>query len=151
MQWYKRRQAIAVLLWLQSAMFGWGCIIAVSIFVSGPGHPELPNQLVVAIEEAAGVAVTALLAVFTLRGSRPALYATSVFALVSSLFGLAFAALEAIWIGPLALLYLLFYPLPHVPLGAVAIPVLILSLSVIREMQGAARASVPAQPTTSDL
>jgi len=144
MHGYKRRQAIAVLLWLQSAMFGWGCIIAVSIFVSGPGHPELPNQLVLAIEEAAGVAVTALLAVFTLRGSGPALYATSVFALVSSLIGLAFAALEALWIGPLALLYLLFYPLPHVPIGAVAISVLILSLNLIAEDRRAT--TVPAEP-----
>ena len=129
----KRRKAIAALLVVQSAMFGWGCLVAVVILLSGPGHPELPNQLRVAIEAAAGSAVSALLATFTLRGSRTALYATAVLAGLSTVIDLGVFAIELLWMGPFAVLYLLFYPLPNVPLGAVAIPILILSLNLIAE------------------
>ena len=129
----KGLKAVAALLVVQSAMFGSGCLVAVVMLLSGPGHPELPNQLQVAIEAAAGSAVSALLAALSLRESRPALYATAVLAGISSLINLGLFAIELLWTGPVALLYLLFYPLPNVPLGAVAIPVLILALNLIAE------------------
>jgi hypothetical protein len=74
-----------------------------------------------------------VLAVSTLRGSRSALYATAVVAALSTLIDVGLAAIELFWFGPLAFLYLLFFPLPSVPLGVIAIPVLVLSMSLIRD------------------
>jgi hypothetical protein len=53
------------------------------------------------------------------------------------------------WAGPYALIFLLFFPLPSVPIGVVAIPVFMLSLTVIREVRRQTREG--RQPTTSGL
>jgi hypothetical protein len=75
--------------------------------------------------------------VFTLRGLRLALYGTAAISAASSVIDLGLAGIELFWAGPLAFLYLLFFPLPNVLLGAVAIPVFVLSLSLIREHSSA--------------
>jgi hypothetical protein len=145
----KRRKAIAVLLFAQAALFGWGLVVTVAFLVSRTGDQNLVNQLELAIEQAAGFAVSALLAVLNWRGSRPALYGTAVFSGISLLIDLALAAIELMWAGPYALIFLLFFPLPSVPIGVVAIPVLILSLTLIREERRRTREG--RQPTTSVL
>jgi hypothetical protein len=133
----KRRKAIAVLLFAQAALFGWGGAVTALFVVSGTGDSSLSNQLQLAIEQAAGFAVCAVLAVFTLRGLRLALYGTAAISAASSVIDLGLAGIELFWAGPLAFLYLLFFPLPNVLLGAVAIPVFVLSLSLIREHSSA--------------
>jgi hypothetical protein len=141
----KRRKAIAVLLFAQAALFGWGLVVTVAFLMSRTGDQDLLAQLELAIEQAAGFAVSALLAVLNWRGSRPALYGTAVFSGISLLIDLGLAAIELMWAGPYALIFLLFFPLPSVPIGIVAIPVLILSLTLIRD------ARRQRQPTTSVL
>ena len=141
----KRRKAIAVLLFAQAALFGWGLVVTVAFLVSRTGDQNLVNQLELAIEQAAGFAISALLAVLNWRGSQPALYGTAVFSGISLLIDLGLAAIELMWAGPYALVFLLFFPLPSVPIGIVAIPVLILSLTLIRD------ARRQRQPTTSVL
>jgi hypothetical protein len=141
----KRRKAISVLLFAQAALFGWGLVVTVGFLVSRTGDQNLVNQLELAIEQGAGFAVSALLAVLNWRGSRPALYGTAVFSGISLLIDLGLAAIELMWAGPYALVFLLFFPLPSVPIGIVAIPVLMLSLTLIRD------ARRQRQPTTSVL
>jgi hypothetical protein len=142
----KRRWAIAALLFVQAVLFGWGCMVTASFIVTRSGDPNLSGQLQLGIEQAAGSAVTGVLAVFILRGSRRALYATAAVATISFLIDLALATILLVWIGPLAILYLLFFPLPTVPLGVVAVSVLILSLSLIaqnRRTASGAKAGTP--------
>src|SRR3979490_3388582 len=50
-------------------------------------------------------------------------------------FALYFVVVEFVSFGPLALFFLLLFPLPTVPPALIAIPVLILSISVIRDMR----------------
>jgi hypothetical protein len=145
----KRRKAISVLLFAQAALFGWGLVVTVAFLLSRTGDQNLFNQLELSIEQAAGFAVSGLLAVLNWRGSRPALYGTAVFSGISLLIDLALAAIELMWAGPYALIFLLFFPLPSVPIGVVAIPVFMLSLTVIREVRRQTREG--RQPTTSVL
>ena len=145
----KRRKAIAVLLFAQAVLFGWGLVVTVAFLVSRTGDQNLVNQLELAIEQAAGFAISALLAVLNWRGSRPALYGTAVFSGISLLIDLALAAIELMWAGPYALIFLLFFPLPSVPIGVVAIPVFVLSLTLIRDARRRTRET--RQPTTSVL
>jgi hypothetical protein len=145
----KRRKAIAVLLFAQAALFGWGLVVTVGFFMSRTGDQTLLTHLELAIEQAAGFAVSALLAVLNWRGSRPALYGTAVFSGISLLIDVALAAIELMWAGPYALVFLLFFPLPSVPIGVVAIPVFILSLTLIRQERRRTREGD--QPTTSVL
>jgi hypothetical protein len=151
----KRRKAIAVLLFAQAALFGWGLVVTVQFLMSRTGDQNLVNQLELAIEQAAGFAVSALLAVLNWRGSRPALYGTAVFSGISLLIDLALAAIELMWAGPYALIFLLFFPLPSVPIGVVAIPVFILSLTLVWPTKSAAAAaptpSVRRDPPESDI
>jgi hypothetical protein len=139
-----------VLLFAQAALFFWGGLVTSMYVASRLGNPNLPDQVQLGIKQGAGFAVCAVLAVFNWRGSRRALYATAVISAVSSLVDLGLATILFVWVGPLAFLYLLFYPLPYVPLGVVAIPVVILSLSVIgrgiRDPRVPAPAGLPIAP-----
>src|SRR2546421_676302 len=89
----KRRMAISVLLFVQAAMFGGGCVLTISFLVSRTGDPSRFNQLQPAIEQAAGFALSAILAVLASRGSRPGLYGTAAIAAFSTLIDLGFAAI----------------------------------------------------------
>jgi hypothetical protein len=129
----KRRKAIAGLLVVQAALFGWGAVLTALFLITRTGDPNLASQLQLGIQQGVAFVVTAVLAVFILRGSRSALYATAVVAALSTLIDVGLAGIELFWVGPLAFLYLLLFPLPSIPLGAIAIPVLVLSMSVIRD------------------
>jgi hypothetical protein len=140
----KRRKAIAALLFAQAALFGWGCLLTLGFLVTRTGDPRLLNQLQLWIEQGGGFAAAGLLAVFILRGSRLALYGTVALGAISSLLDLGLAVIVAFWAGPLALTYVFFFSLPSVPSGVVAIPVLILSLSLFIEDRRLRQATVPA-------
>lgn len=129
----KRRKAVAFLLFVQAALFGWGFLVTALFVVTRTGDPSQSDQLQLGIQQGVACAVGALLAVYTWRGSRQALYAVAAIAAVSTLIDVGLFGIELLAIGPLAFLYLFFLPLPSVPLGAIAIPVLVLSISVIRE------------------
>jgi hypothetical protein len=143
----KRRKAIAVLLFVQAALFGWGAVLTALFVITRTGDPSLASQLQLGIQQGAALVVTVVLAVFILRGSRPALYATAVVAALSALIDLGLAGIELFWVGPVAFLYLLFFPLPSVPLGVIAIPVLVLSMSVIRDKRVPAHNEPPPAPS----
>jgi len=127
----RRRTAIAVLWFAQAALFGWGAVVTALFLLTRTGDPNLINQILLAIEQAAGFATCTLLAIFTLSGSRAALYGSMVIAGLSVLIELGFAGIAVFGVGPFAFLYLLFVPLPNAPIGAVAIPVLVLSLTLL--------------------
>jgi hypothetical protein len=109
------------------------------------GDPNLGGQGQLAIEQAAIVAVATSLGVFVWRGLPFAPNSVAVLAALSTLVDLGFAVIVGLWIGPLSILYLLFYPLSTVPPGIIAIPILILSLAVIAESRRGNAAPAPGQ------
>jgi hypothetical protein len=68
------------------------------------------------------------------RGLPSALYAVAALAAISVLFDLIFIAAQWVQFGPIALLFLIIFPLPTVPPAAIGIPVLVLCYSVILEV-----------------
>ena len=85
-----------------------------------------------------------IVGVLVWRGLPFALYCVAALAAISVLFDLIFISVEFVMFGPLALFFLVIFPLPTVPPAAIGIPVLILSVSVILEMRRAMAASAPA-------
>jgi hypothetical protein len=65
-------------------------------------------------------------------------------AAISVLFDLIFIAVEFVAFGPLALYFLVVFPLPTVPPALIALPVLILSVSVILDDRHLKRKAAPA-------
>jgi hypothetical protein len=71
-------------------------------------------------------------------------YSTAALAALSVLFDVVFVAIEAVSFGPLALIFLLLFPLPTVPPALIAVPVLILTISVMVDDRRLKRAAAPA-------
>jgi len=90
-------------------------------------------------------AMAAVITVNIWRGLPFALYCVAALAAISVLFDIIFITVEFVMFGPLALFFLVIFPLPTVPPAAIGIPVLILSLSVILEMRRSVRASAAVQ------
>ncbi len=145
----KRRKAIAILIFLQAILFGVTTPIGnYSLLqfiardptfggVSGPGWQL--NQGELNFDQVFGLAVAIVVAVLVWRGLPFAVYSTAALAALGALYGVIYTAAELFVVGPRALSFLLFFPLPTVPPTAIAIPVLLLALAVIIHNRNVAR------------
>ena len=146
-----RRKAIALLIFVQALLFGSTTPIGTySVMASTYGDTSLgllqpgwtiPNDQL-AFDQVFALAGSVVVAVLVWRGLPFAIYCTAALAALSVLFDLIFVAVELLLFGPQALFFLVVFPLPTVPPALIAIPVLILSASVILGM----RRSRPASP-----
>lgn len=137
----KRRKVIALLIFLQALLFGSTTPIGTytlqfafgdsTLGLLGPGWHATEGEL--ALEQVFALAVAIIVGVLIWRGLPFALYCVAALAAISVLFDLIFIAVEFVMFGPLALFFLIVFPLPTVPPALIALPVLILSISVILE------------------
>jgi hypothetical protein len=145
----KRRKAIAILIFLQAILFGsttpignyslLSFIAADPTFakVSGPGWQL--NQGELNFDQVFGLAVAIVVGVLVWRGLPFAVYSTAALAALGALYGLVYTGAEFLVVGPKALTFLFFFPLPTVPPAAITIPVLLIALSVIADNRSVAR------------
>jgi hypothetical protein len=145
----KRRKTIAILIFLQAILFGSTTpfgnysllqfIAADPTFskVSGPGWQL--NQSELNFDQVFGLAVAVVVAVLVWRGLPFAVYSTAALAALGAFYGLVYTGAEFLVVGPRALSFLFFFPLPTVPPSAITIPVLLLALSVIADTRSVAR------------
>ena len=148
-----RRRIIALFIFMQALLFGSTTPIGTySVMAStfgdttfgllGSGWRVPDDQL--AFDQVFALAGAIVVAVLVWRGLPFALYCVAALAALSVLFDLVFVVVEFVSFGPLALFFLLLFPLPTVPPALIAVPVLILSISVIRDMRRATPAVAPA-------
>jgi hypothetical protein len=145
----KRRKVIAILIFLQAILFGSTTPVGTytlqfafgrdAVGHLGPGWHATEGQL--ALEQVFALAVAIIVGVLIWRGLPFALYCVAALAAISVVFDLVFIAVELVSFGPIALLFLIIFPLPTVPPAAIGIPVLILSVSVMIDARRVARAS----------
>jgi len=155
----KRRKVIAILIFLQALLFGSTTPIGTytlqfafgdsTLGLLGPGWHATEGEL--ALEQVFALAVAIVVGVLVWRGLPFALYCVAALAAISVLFDLIFISVEFVMFGPLALFFLVIFPLPTVPPAAIGIPVLLISASVIQDMRRATRTSAPRQATISVL
>src|ERR1700694_1272068 len=130
----KRRRAIATLIFLQAILFGATTPIGnYSLIHFTTGNPTLSGV------EGPGWRLSEgqlhfdqvfALAALVGRGLRVAISSTAALAAISVIFDVGFA-LQFLLLGWPAILFLFFFPLPTVPPAVIAVPVLILSLTLI--------------------
>src|SRR4030081_3448331 len=147
-----RRKVIAILIFLQALLFGSTTPIGTytlqfafgnsSLRALGPGWHSTEGEL--ALEQVFALAVALIVGVLIWRGLPFALYCVAALAAISVLFDVIFVAVEFVAFGPLALYFLVVFPLPTVPPAAIAVPVLILSVSVILDDRHLKRKAAPA-------
>lgn len=148
----KRRKAIALLIFLQALLFGSTTPIGTytlqfafgdsTLGLLGPGWHSTEGEL--ALEQVFALAVALIVGVLIWRGLPFALYCVAALAAISVLFDLIFVAVEFVAFGPLALYFLVVFPLPTVPPALIALPVLILCVSVIFDDRRLKRKAAPA-------
>jgi hypothetical protein len=153
----KRRRAIAILIFLQAILFGATTPIGnYSLIhfttgnptlsgVEGPGWRLSEGQL--NLDQVFALAVSIIVAVLVWRGLPFAIYSTAALAAISVVFDVGFA-LQFLLLGWPAILFLFFFPLPTVPPAVIAIPVLVLALSMVidnRRVAAPKQAMAPAQ------
>jgi hypothetical protein len=136
----KRRRAMAILIFLQAILFGATTPIGnYSLIhfttgnptlsgVEGPGWRLSEGQL--NFDQVFALAASIVVAALVWRGLPFAIYSTAALATISVIFDIGFA-LQFLLLGWPAILFLFFFPLPTVPPAVIAIPVLVLSLSLI--------------------
>jgi hypothetical protein len=147
----KRRKAIALLIFLQALLFGSTTPIGTytlqfafgdsTLGLLGPGWHSTEGEL--ALEQVFALAVALIVGVLIWRGLPFALYCVAALAAISVLFDVIFIAVEFVSFGMLALYFLVVFPLPTVPPALIALPVLILSVSVSLDI----RRAKPAKPS----
>ena len=147
----KRRKAIALLIFLQALLFGSTTPIGTytlqfafgdsTLGLLGPGWHATEGEL--ALEQVFALAVALIVGVLIWRGLPFALYCVAALAAISVLFDVIFIAVEFVSFGMLALYFLVVFPLPTVPPALIALPVLILSVSVSLDI----RRAKPAKPS----
>ena len=89
------------------------------------------------------LAASIVVAALVWRGLPFAIYSTAALSAISVIFDVGFA-LQFLLLGWPAILFLFFFPLPTVPPAVIAIPVLILSLTLIVDNRRV-KAPAPAQ------
>jgi hypothetical protein len=156
----KRRKVIAALIFLQALLFGSTTPVGTytlefafgkdAVGHLGPGWHATEGEL--ALEQVFALAVAIIVAILIWRGLPFALYAVAALAGISVVFDIIFIAAEFVQFGPIALLFLIIFPLPTVPPAAISIPVFILCISVILDVRRALAprpsiAAVPPGPT----
>jgi hypothetical protein len=150
-----RRKVIALFIFMQALLFGATTPVGTysvigstfgdtSFGLLGSGWRIPDDQL--AFDQVFALAGAIAVAALVWRGLPFAVYSTAALAALSVFFDLVFIAVELVSFGPLALFFLILFPLPTVPPALIAVPVLILSLWVILE----ARRSKPA-PAPKEL
>jgi hypothetical protein len=155
----KRRKVIAILIFLQAILFGSTTPVGTytlafafgkgAVGNLGPGWHATEGDL--ALQQVFALAVAIIVGVLIWRGVPFALYCVAALAAISVLFDLIFIAAEFVAYGPMALLFLIIFPLPTVPPAAIGLPVLILCLSVMLDIRRAARANPHAQLSQQSL
>jgi hypothetical protein len=145
----KRRKVIAILIFLQAILFGSTTPVGTytlafafgkgAVGNLGPGWHATEGDL--AIQQVFALAVAIIVGVLIWRGVAFALYCVTALAALSVLFDLIFIAAEFVAYGPIALLFLIIFPLPTVPPAAIGLPVLILCVSVMLDIRRVARAN----------
>jgi hypothetical protein len=138
----KRRKVIAALIFLQAILFGSTTPVGTytlqfafgkdAVGHLGPGWHSTEGEL--ALEQVFALAVALVVGVLIWRGLPSALSAVAALAAISVLFDLIFIAAQWVQFGPIALLFLVIFPLPTIPPAAIGIPVLILSASIMLEV-----------------
>ena len=147
-----RRRIIALFIFMQALLFGATTPIGTySVMEStfgdttfgllGSGWRVPVDQL--AFDQVFALAGALVVAALVWRGLPFAVYSTAALAAMSVFFDLIFVAVEAVSFGPLALFFLILFPLPTVPPALIALPILILCISVIIDD----RRSRPAKPS----
>jgi hypothetical protein len=128
----KRCKVISVLFSLQALILAWYLTTGLAVVVfSGTDIDTKKVLLQEGAQEAIGIAGSVALGVLAWRGSPSGLYAAVVVSALSLVVDFWFAVLESLWMGPYAILFLLF-PMPSLALtAAVAWPILVLSLTVL--------------------
>src|ERR1700682_3374053 len=138
----KRRRTIAILIFLQAILFGATTPIGnYSLIhfttgnptlsgVEGPGWRLSEGQL--NFDQVFALAASIVVAALVWRGLPFAIYSTAALASISVIFNVGFA-LQFLLLGWPAILFLFFFPLPTVPPAVIAIPVLVLSITLILE------------------
>jgi hypothetical protein len=148
----KRRKIIALFIFMQALLFGATTPIGTySVMEStfgdttfgllGSGWRVPGDQL--AFDQVFALAGAIVVAALVWRGLSFAVYSTAALAAMSVFFDLIFVAVEAVSFGPLALFFLILFPLPTVPPALIALPILILCISVIIDQ----RRATPAPPS----
>src|ERR1700682_1670682 len=146
-----RLRVIPLFIFLQALLFGSTTPIGTYSVLSstfgdttlgllGAGWRIPDDQL--AFDQVFALAGAIVVAVLVWRGLPFAIYCTAALAALSVLFDVVFVVVEFVSFGPLALFFLLLFPLPTVPPALIAIPVLILSILEIRDMRRAKPAPV---------
>ena len=85
------------------------------------------------------MAVAIIVGVLVWRGLPLAVDSAAAFAALGALCGVVYTALKLLVVGPRAVFFLFFFPLPTVPPSGIAIPALLLSPAVIVENRSIAR------------
>ena len=139
----KRRTVIGILIFVQAILFGSTTPVGnYSLLHLNAGNPtfsglEGPGWRVNAgqlgFDQVFALAAAIIIGVLVWRGLPFALYSTAALAALSVVYGMAYTGAELLVVGPRALFFLLFFPLPTVPPSVIALPVLILAVSVILE------------------
>src|SRR6202158_2595661 len=148
----KRRRVIALFIFMQALLFGATTPIgtysvfestfgAASLGIVGSGWKVPGDQL--AFDQVFALAAALVVAALVWRGLPIAVYSTAALAVMSGVFDVIFFAFEAVAFGPLAFLFLIFFPLPTVPPALLALPILVLSLSVIIDNRRATQKGAP--------
>jgi hypothetical protein len=148
----KRRKLIALFIFMQALLFGATTPIGTySVFESTFGDTSLGivgsgwrvpvDQL--AFDQVFALAGAIVIAALVWRGLPFAVYSTAALAVMSVVFDIVFVVVEAISFGPLAFLFLLFFPLPTVPPALIAVPTLVLCISVIIDDRRLKRTAAP--------
>lgn len=142
----KRRKIIALFIFMQALLFGATTPIGTySVMAStfgdttfglmGSGWRVPDDQL--AFDQVFALGGALVVAALVWRGLPFAVYSTAALSALSVLFDLIFVAVEAVSFGPLALFFLILFPLPTVPPALIALPTLILCISVIIDQRRA--------------
>jgi hypothetical protein len=147
----KRRKVIALLIFLQALLFGSTTPIGTytlqfafgdtTLGLLGPGWHATEGEL--ALEQVFALAVAIIVGVLVWRGLPFAIYCVAALAAISVLFDVIFIIVEFVMFGPLALFFLIVFPLPTVPPALIAVPTLILSATVIIENRRLTRNTAP--------
>src|ERR1700682_3236037 len=156
----KRRRVIALFIFMQALLFGATPPIGTySVFEStfgdaslgivGSGWKVPGDQL--AFDQVFALAGALVVAALVWRGLPFAVYSTAALAVMSVVFDVIFVAFEAVSFGPLAFLFLIFFPLPTVAPALLALPSLVLSLSVIIDTRRATQKAAPQQAPQAPL
>ncbi|GAC1473196.1 MAG: hypothetical protein PVSMB3_07810 [Candidatus Dormibacteraceae bacterium] len=151
----QRRRIIALFIFMQALLFGATTPLGTysvlestfgdtSLGVLGSGW-RLPNDQL-AFDQVFALAGALVVAALVWRGLPFAVYSTAALAALSVLFDLIFVAVQGVSFGPFALFFLILFPLPTVPPALIALPVLILCISVIRDERRARRKAAPVPP-----